>query len=51
MRVDSATDMSAWGRTVKVGGCEGEGDVGLGVIEERKSGHSVMARERVLRRK
>ena len=45
--------MSAWGRTVRVGfgGCEGEEVEGVGVIEERKSGHSFMARERVLRRK
>jgi len=49
-------EMSAWGRSVSVGftfafpfvSAEEEGE--RGVIEERRRGHSVMARERVLRR-
>lgn len=40
--------MSAWGRTVRVGLVEGGASLGKGVMEERRSGHSSIARERVL---
>lgn len=42
--------MSAWGRRVRVGLSVEEEGVGVGVMEERKRGHSDMAFESVLRR-
>ena len=53
MGVESAILMSAWGRTVSVGFGEGVVELGVpvvGVMDERKRGHSSIARESVLRR-
>lgn len=48
--VDRAMLMSACGRSVRVGFDDSAGDEDWGVMEERKSGHSTMAFESVLRR-
>ena len=45
--VDNAMEMSAWGRTVRVGFASG---AVFGMMVERKIGHSSIARERVFRR-
>lgn len=50
MGVDSATLMSAWGRIVRVGLAEGDASAAIGVIEDRRRGHSSMALDRVFRR-
>lgn len=48
--VERAMLMSAWGRMVIVGLVLGGREDDVGVMEDRKSGHSTIALERVFRR-